>query len=260
MEDMTLILDGTTVADGTLTGGIVEDWQAAPSEDAVDRSMPILAATPRFFALTTIAEAVTVRVARGHANYRAALAFERMHRSAIGLVGAVSFGFTEDSVAWLCSYSGTKISPIQVERTGVFTLTTYTLEFSGAPTITEDGETPPQTGMRVGAETGSVSLATAGTTNIELSATKRERYQRATMGAGAGAYTRNFVLDEDAEDGCVIDVVVSMPASLNPTVKFYTGAASGDALVTVPTDTGAATYHYLFVFNGTAGAWELWTF
>jgi len=75
-----------------------------------------------------------------------------------------------------------------------------------------------------------------------------------TAAAGAGAYTSIVVLSADNHlAGDTAEVVISLPASANPTITVRNATAAGTVLLTVANAGGTArTVTGEFLFNGTA--------
>jgi hypothetical protein len=105
----------------------------------------------------------------------------------------------------------------------------------------------------------SVTVSSAGTTDLAPETPFFQWYQKVIAGAGSGAYTAKFTLDDaNAVDGAIFRVSVELPASANPTVSIYNNTISDTLLdaVTNPTPGVAAYYIAEFRFDVETGDWE----
>lgn len=106
-----------------------------------------------------------------------------------------------------------------------------------------------------GSRTSSGTLSTAGNTDLAAAtAQNRRRFFEVTIGAGSGAFTRTLAaLTANAQSGDELEISVSMPASLNPTVELRNNTSGGTLLATVPTDAAVARVWSVWSrYNGTA--------
>jgi hypothetical protein len=106
-----------------------------------------------------------------------------------------------------------------------------------------------------GSRTPLGTLSTAGNTDLPAAtAQNRRRYFEVTVGAGSGAFTRTLAaLTANAQAGDELEVSVTMPASLNPTVELRNNTSGGTLLATVPTDAAVSrTWSLWSRYNGTA--------
>lgn len=264
MIDALLVYRGATLlADGDSAGavGIVTAGPDGKADQDIAVSSPIDAEFVTFIDHTTGERQFAFQIERTHASWSAAMQHALTHDATVRGVADLVFQWTEAGSAMRVTFTDAAwVSVTSRAPMGCATFTTYTVR-AGAHTVTDgEGGPLPEPGVTVLSDRQSSAIASAGATTITLGATVRDLYLRVTVAAGDGAYAHNLILDETArEDGNAVHVIVEMPASENPVIKFYTGAATGDALLTLPADAAEAfSYEVLFLFNETAGEWELW--
>lgn len=254
----------TTIVDGDMNAGALMLDMSHGQQRTIDASSPILADVIAFIDLVTQNGEARFIVEETHSSL--ALALDKFFRHPQQVLGvddlivewtdesSVLHRWTAADAAWRAASAGSLPMGIASRIEYVVSVAAWTYENS-------EGGSLPTIPTQTAADTQTLSLSTAGTSTITLGAYVRERYLRLTIGTGTGIYTRNVVLDvADREDGNVVDVMVAMPASTNPTVKFYDASTGGTLLLTMPTDTVAATFHLKFIYSSTSGAWELWDY
>lgn len=100
----------------------------------------------------------------------------------------------------------------------------------------------------------SASVSAAGDTAVtKASATTKRFIGKITVGAGSGAYTRTVSLSAtNAAEDDEIKIILSMPASENPTIEIRNATSGGTLLYTLAGTGSAFTSTLTFTFNGTA--------
>lgn len=104
-----------------------------------------------------------------------------------------------------------------------------------------------------------LTASTAGTTSITMAAGKTEYRARATISAGAGAFTRKIALPiTNRVAGHLAVISLRLPASANPTAEIRNVDGSGTLLFTIAGDAAAARNYLVTLAYTELGAWELW--
>jgi hypothetical protein len=122
-------------------------------------------------------------------------------------------------------------------------------EIFARPTYGEVTDEIAAENMASGGRVALGTLSTAGNTNAAaVSSLNRRLLVEATIGVGAGAFTRTITLQTtNAQAGDEREIVIAMPASTNPTIEIRNATSGGTLLGTVPTDALVAR------------SWTLWT-
>jgi hypothetical protein len=103
---------------------------------------------------------------------------------------------------------------------------------------------------------GAVTVSAAGTTEVAVVAGCKWLTYRVTVSAGAGSYTHNIDLaavSADRHAGDTVKIVLSMPASVNPSIVIRDNTGP----TTLHTETGSGTAYARTLFMSWSGtAWE----
>lgn len=150
--------------------------------------------------------------------------------------GAVTIGTTSTSWVRTQETTSTQASTVNDTRTASTAFVQSVLNASGA-------------------RTSLGTISTAGNTNLgAATAQNRRRYFEVTFGAGSNFYSATLsALTENAQAGDELEISVTMPASLTPTVTLTNNTSGGTVLATIPVDANVSRVWSVWSrYNGTA--------
>lgn len=98
-----------------------------------------------------------------------------------------------------------------------------------------------------------IAVSATGTSDLAPATQFIQWYQSVAASAGSGAYTYNLTLDNTlAQSGAEYTVLITLPASANPTIRIYDNTTAGTLLDTIAGDSSnATTYNFVANFDGT---------
>lgn len=108
------------------------------------------------------------------------------------------------------------------------------------------------------------ALSTAGTTTLVVTSGHALHTCVVTVSAGAGAFTRKLVLPlqesglVDVLDGTFYELLISLPASANPTIEVWNETVASGAAKYILPNAEAEARDVIARFHRTGGVWRFW--